>query len=469
TVVAEHYQRSMAPEILLRENFDGDKDLSGVIGTINDEYSNAIANARSNRVVSRLEKERDRTIKDIEAQRDRIIGTFGLPADPKSAFVRVGRFARTMNYMALLGGMTVSAIPDVARPVMQHGFRRVLGRGMMTMFRDLDRLKLAAADIKRMGAATEIVMNTRVRAIADIGDSVGGRFDDAVQKSSRFFSVASGMVHWNDYMKRYAGLMSSDSLLESSVRWSKGTVSERDIGRMAQSGIDKNMADRIAKQFAKHGDDGDLRIGQSYKWDDVEAREVFEAAVIKDVDTAIVTPGMADKPLWMSSEVGKTVLQFKSFGFGAVNRVFLTALQGRDGHTLSGALAMFGFGALTYWAKETIAGREISDNPGTVINNILDRTGYFGILYDVKNMAERGTGRFLLGDQVASRFQSRSLVSNALGPSVGAAETVVRTAYGVAQGDMSEADIHAARRLLPYQNLFYLSWLFDAVEEEVTQ
>lgn len=469
TVVANQYQRSMAPEILLRENFDGDKDLSGVIATINNEYDIAISKAKAGRQVRKLEKERDRTVRDIEAQRDRIIGTFGLPNDPTSAFVRVGRFARTMNYMALLGGMTISALPDMARPVFQHGIRRTMGRGVMKLFSDLDRLKLAAADVRRMGAATEIVMNTRVKAIADIGDSVGGRFDDAVQRSSRAFSVASGMVHWNDYMKRFSGLLAADNFLETAGKWANGSIRAKDIKRLAQSGIDEDMARRITAQFRKHGDDGDLRIGQSYKWDDAEAAQAFESAIIKDVDTAIVTPGIADKPLWMSSELGKTVLQFKSFGFGAVNRVFLTSLQGRDGHTLSGMLAMFAFGALTYWSKEKIAGREISDNPGTVVNNIIDRTGFFGILYDVKNMGERGTGRFLMGDQIASRFQSRSLVSNALGPSVGAAETVVRTAYGTAQGELTEADIHAARRLLPYQNLFYASWLFDAMEDEVTE
>ena len=90
-------------------------------------------------------------------------------------------------------------------------------------------------------------------------------------------------------------------------------------------------------------------------------------------------------------------------------------------------------------------------------------------MYDVKNMGERATGRFLLGDQVASRYASRSLVSNALGPSFGTADTVVRTAYGASQGELTPADIHAARRLLPYQNLFYISWLLDQVEKEVVE
>ena len=468
TVVANQYQRSMAPEVLLREQF-GDKDLSGVIGNINNDYDVAIARTKDSKRVRKLENERDRTIRDIEAQRDRIIGTFGLPDDPTSAFVRVGRFARTLNYMSLLGGMTISAIPDLARPVFQNGIGRTFGKGVSKLITDLDRLKLAAKDVRRMGAATEIVMNTRVKAIADIGDSVGARFDDAIQKSSRMFSVASGMVHWNDYMKRFSGLLAADSFLEAAGRWANGTIKAKDIKRLAQSGIDEDMAKKITAQFAKHGDDGDLKIGQSYLWDDAEAAQAFETAIIKDVDTAIVTPGIADKPLYMSTELGKAVLQFKSFGFGAVNRVFLTSLQGRDGHNLAGIMAMFAFGALTYWSKERIAGREVSNNPGTVVNNVVDRTGFFGILYDVKNMTERATGRFLLGDQVASRFQSRSLVSNALGPSVGAAETIVRTAYGTAQGELTDGDIHAARRLLPYQNLFYASWLFDALEDEVTE
>ena len=42
-------------------------------------------------------------------------------------------------------------------------------------------------------------------------------------------------------------------------------------------------------------------------------REAFQSAVLKDVDSTIVTPGVGDTPLMMSNEVGKMIMQFKTF------------------------------------------------------------------------------------------------------------------------------------------------------------
>ena len=73
--------------------------------------------------------------------------------------------------------------------------------------------------------------------------------------------------------------------------------------------------------------------------------DAFRSAIIRDVDRIIVTPGIGDRPLWMSSETGKLIGQFKSFGFASVQRTLIPALQDRDmgvvnGLALSGAMGM---------------------------------------------------------------------------------------------------------------------------------
>ena len=53
-----------------------------------------------------------------------------------------------------------------------------------------------------------------------------------------------------------------------------------------------------------------------------------------------------------------------------------------------------------------------------------------------------------------------------LGPTFGAATDIGRTVgAGLRKERITEGDVHAMRRLLPYQNLFYISRSLRALEE----
>ena len=48
-----------------------------------------------------------------------------------------------------------------------------------------------------------------------------------------------------------------------------------------------------------------LLTGHSHLWDDRFAREIFQSAVLKDVDSVIVTPGVGDTPLFLVKKAGR--------------------------------------------------------------------------------------------------------------------------------------------------------------------
>ena len=64
--------------------------------------------------------------------RDRLRGTYRTPEDPNTFFIRAGRTLRDVNFLRMLGGMTLSAIPDIARPIAVNGLRP-LGRAMKAL------------------------------------------------------------------------------------------------------------------------------------------------------------------------------------------------------------------------------------------------------------------------------------------------------------------------------------------------
>lgn len=209
-------------------------------------------------------------------------------------------------------------------------------------------------------------------------------------------------------------------------------------------------------------------LAQTGAWTDRQAIEAVRAAVVRDVDRIIVTPGQ-DKPLWMSTELGKTVAQFKTFSVSSMQRTMLAGIQQRDAATLNGTLLMLALGAATYAIKEKIAGRELSDKPSVWAVNAFDRSGLTGWLMEANGISEKLTrGRvgasFFTGEQI-TRYASRNVTGAFLGPSADAVADIFQISGSIFAGDTTKSDLRRARMLLPMQNLFYARWLFNQVEE----
>ena len=113
-IVVRQYVRTMAPDVELNRAF-GDVTLQSNIDEINNSYTDRISSAGSEKERNRLEARRKSDVTDIGAMRDRLRGTYKTPADPNNFFVRAGRLMRDFNFMRMLGGMTLSAIPDAGR------------------------------------------------------------------------------------------------------------------------------------------------------------------------------------------------------------------------------------------------------------------------------------------------------------------------------------------------------------------
>lgn len=466
-VVARTYTRTMSADIELTRQF-GSIDMVEQMDDIRREYAQMIDRASTEAERSRLAARRDADMRDILAMRDRMRGTFALPTNPEGLTVRTFRVVRNINYLRLLGGMTVSAIPDIARAVMMHGFSRTFGDGLRPLMSNAKGFRLAAEEVKLAGTALDMVLDTRAMAIADVMDDYGrhSRFERGVQALSSRFGLVSLMAPWNTAMKQFVGVITQSRMLAAIDAIGTGTIKPAEMERLAFLGIDARMAERIAKQVATHGEiqDGGVRWANTSAWTDRGAVTAYRAAIVKEVDRTIVTPGQ-DKPLWMSTELGKLVGQFKTFGFASTQRVALAALQQRDMAALSGVILSVGLGMLSYALHGAFAGKERAEDPETWVKEGLYRSGVLFWMTDVMDM-----GGKVLGMSGSSRYASRSVTEALLGPTLGTGlDSVVNLGNAAATGDWTERDTSNLRRLIPFQNLFYLRSLFDAAEEGVNE
>ncbi|WP_427195142.1 hypothetical protein [Morganella morganii] len=472
--VMENYIRQVAPEIELTKRF-GRVDMDGQIKAITEDYNRLISEAATPKERAKLEKRRDADLRDIRAMRDRLLGTYGAPKDPASFFVRAGRVARHVNFLRLLGGMTISSLPDMARPIMQHGLRSAL-KPLGKMMTDISKMRIAKADLREMGIGLEYALSSRSKVIADLNDPYSRRsfLERGLEWSSQKFGNFTLMNQYTDTMKMWSGLITQSKVLNAAKAVAGGKkLSKKEITKLAHIGIDESMLHRIADQYSRHGEDLDgLLTGHSHLWDDRVVREAFQSAILKDVRTTVITPGIGDTPLMMSSELGKIVMQFKTFFFATHNRALVSGIQSGDASFYYGALLQVGLGSLVYVLKSMMAGREINTDPANLVKEGLDWSGMMGWLGEPNNVLENLSGgtygmSAMFGGPPASRYQSRNGIGALLGPTFDLGGDIKNITAGVLNGEFDDREVRSVRKLLPFQNLFYLAPLLNQVEEQM--
>lgn len=481
--IVEGHIRTLAPDIEILKKF-GTLDIENLKKEIQDDY-NILRNKKvkdkktgemreqTNAELNKLSKRMKEDISDLEALYEKLRGIYAQPDDYSAPIHVLERSALALNYVRLLGDVVASSIPDLARPIMVHGFGRTYGKLLKSAMSDMKGLKLAKDEMLEIGTALDMTnsMTTLSRNNMDAYVPMTGKIDQVMQKTRAIASTINGMNVWTSTMKTFAGIMTQNRMLEGILEYAKtGKLGQKEIENLASHGIGEDLAKRIASQFEKHGETREvLKIANARNWDDLEAKELFRAAIRKQIDEIIVTPGL-DKPLWMSRAGWKTIGQFKSFAFASTQRVMMAGMQQADANTYSGLVAMTFLGSMVYGWKSMLSGREPSDDIRVWIKEGVDRSGVLGIFADVNNITEKLTrGRVgasaLTGGQTMSRYASRNLAGTLMGPSFGLAQDVFQITGSAFSGDFKQTDTHKARQLLPFQNIPYIRGLFDSAED----
>jgi len=465
-LLAGRYLKNTATDIELIREF-GDVNMTAEIKAIEEDYLARIAKA-GEKEARKLNKLKDRDIGDVSAMRDRMRGTFG-QVDWNNPWVRAGRVARDLNYMRLLGGVVAASIPDVGRVLSTEGIVRTFKDGLVPMVTNIRGFKVAAAEAKLYGVGTDGLMGGRAEIIADTADfSLGGTpFERATRAAATKFSSVNLMNQWTGGIKQlHANVVQTRLIKELKAgKYDK---------RLGQLGIDEANGQNIGEQFRKYSTQIDgVHLANARDWDNQDLAIMWGAAIRKESDRVIIVPGQ-EKPLFMSSELGKTIFQFKSFMFSATQRVLISTIQGQDKHFIQGMLGLVSVGMMSYAFKEWDAGRELSDDPAVWVAEGIDRAGMIGYLMEANNTIEKisenhyGLRPIMGVNAPASRYASRTALSSVVGPTFGLAGDIVKLANAATREDgIEDSDVRTLRRLIPGQNLSIIRQGLDAIEKGV--
>ena len=487
------YYRQIVPDILLTKKYGdtagmGHKYINeaesmtepGLL-QVAAEYNMKIGFTQDKAKRLKLVKEKNQVLNDLEAAVELLRGTYGLPANPHHWTSVAMRSMKHYNALTMLTGFT-AAIPDAARVVMTSGIKR----GFKTQFEMLGNFtvggalyKVAKKEAQAAGEAVDLITNQRAMLFADMPSDMFGfvnKMEGALGKTSQFnFMYINMMSRWTEMAKSMASVTIGSRILEDSMTWGKGTLSDKWKTALASSGINEAMAKRIAIQFEEHGTTLKHNfMANTAEWTDDVAKKAFQAALNKDINITVVTPGKGDTPLWMSTEMGSTIAQFKKFAMAASQRILIRGMQEKDADFLFGSILLLGSGMLVdKLYHKTRFNRDYDKLSLTEkLMNGFDRSGLAGIYVDVNKAIETLTdNRFgispLLGAGKPYGSSTRWKMGTVLGPSGGQIYNIFDIIYDTAGGNYNHHTAKNVRRLIPWQNVWYLDWLFDDLQKGI--
>ena len=466
-LVVGRYLHQVIPDIELTRRF-GDVEMVDQIDAIRSWWSEKTDKAATPKERKSLTKKRDADIRDVKSMRDRIRGVHNIPEDQNNLWLRMFRTARDLNYMRLLGGVTASSWPDFGRVLGAEGIMRVFGDGLRPLVRNMAAFRGSAREGKLMGIGTQALSgHSRAEILADLTDyTAGGTWiERGTRKGAQLFSKLNLINYWTDAMKQLHFVTAQTRIIRD---LKKGIYDPR----LSDMGISKDDALGMVAEFNRHGKtiDGVETSGHKF-WENRELARIWSSALRKESDRVILMPG-EERPLFMSTEVGKTMMQFKTFQFSAVDRILIGVMQNRDRYRMTGIISQVMMGMMTYYFKQWDADRPISTDPKVVLLEGIDRSGMLGIFMEMNNTLEKITGnRAGLRPGVgintpASRYASRSVVDSAVGPTFGLVGDMVKIMSAfTGERDWTESDTRTLRRLAVGQNLSVFRQLIDQMED----
>lgn len=469
--------RTMAGDIETMKKFGTLDPAAEINRKIQDEANALLQNPKlSERQRLKIGKEMKDQQRLVSELMNNIRGVNTVPTDPRMAGLQaLGVIARNFNFTRLLGGVLLSSLPDLGKIVMGEGLARTFGRTMVDLAQGFQGIRMAKGELQTAGGALDLVLNSRIQAIFDVGENVAtANALEAAQRLSQgaatIFARATLINHWNTALKSITSMMVSSRILGEARKLAEGrALSAGDIRRLARVDLNQEMLGRIAAQAEHWTEHGNVITANTRAWTDPEAVEAFRRALLRDVDNTIITPFAGDAPIWTSKEWGKSIFQFKKFASASTQRILISGLQHRDMATANGLMLMFGLGFLGTALRDMTARGEVRErSPRQWAVDSVDRSGAFSLFFELNAMSEKFLGvsptSVFTGREV-SRFAGRGALSQALGPTAGLFEDTGLFLRDILKGEPTQATLRRGERLFPPGNLFYTRFIMEALNQ----
>lgn len=515
TRVMKQYADDMGGRIALRETFGEWKldpklkdkkeiefqqsweEMANPMKEIRQEFAELRAEARKKgESVEKLKRDEELVSTAVRNLRERVMNVDRRPSDDffGTGALYAGRMARRVNYLRFMGSVMLASLTDVGTISLSHG----AGKHLQELGRNFGKIAKEAKNMNNrelaflMYGAEGVLSQQRTAKLVGIDDAIyqrgfgHGRVRRASGAIEAMMNWGSGhmntlnMMHlWNSRHKFLSGHIVLGNILDDAAKLAKGTGESKYKWR--ELGLSDATMKRIDALTKKHGFD-EQRAGTTFRWPDTEkwfdepggAKVVatLHAALKRNTDRAVITPGIADMPIFHSKEVGQLLFQFNSFGFAAINKFTRNlAYKATNGEMGAAAISMawaLGMGATAFAVREGIIKDRFRDGTmpeesGTWVYEAIDRSGLMMWTMPYANSMMKLFAPKLhdmgIPIEQPSRFAAQHWLQSMFGPTFGGlGGDVGDMVANTVEGDMEKVGTKA-KRLIPFRNLFYITML----------
>ena len=462
-LLTRNYVKQMGTDITLTNRF-GDITLKGVIDEIKEAHFLKLKGHNQQPLTTaekkQLDKELQNDLRDIRTLRDRLRGTFGAPKNPHNLTSRSIRGLKSLNVITMMGGATLSSIPDIGIMIMNHGLKPTLDAFHSLWFKKGHKLieKMNRKEAQYAAEALEMELNHRALSMSDTGDIFGNRFgwENSLHNATNIFMFMNGLNIYNTIQKETAGLLVSNGISKDSLKILSGkSLSKKQSARNNAVGLDTVMLERIGKQVKEHHENIDgFILPNTDLWTDSAAVTAFRSALKMDINKTIITPGAGDRATWTSTEFGSLMAQYQSFNQAFVNKVLYRGLQEKDAAFATGVIAMISLGVLVEELKRRQYGQApIANNTERLIAGV-NRSGIGGWFTSVGSAVATITDNKLsVGNLLGEPIKNETLnkkITTVLGPTSSLLSSAAKV---VKSGSEGKFNSNAAISVMPGQSL----------------
>lgn len=431
----------------------------------------------------------------------------------------------TFPYMAQLGKVLISALPDLAgvnalagmTPRRQAVVFRSLNLFKQLKGRQLQGLYVASSDILHDLRATQIADLPTNFERANYGPGLKGKVltgtDSAVHWLRGKFGQATGLNRWNTNLKRATATLIMDDMIQSAVRvehaarlvasgmdevaaLAKAGISKEDQLTMARLGFNAEQSIRLVQKLEEVGLDFDGKpiegtrdmLGPSKladkwvspelsKWaeSDRDLFDRFTTAVNSETQNFIVEPKLLSVPLANATLIGRIFNQFTSFAQAWGNQ-FAPVMLARPGNEIASYMTLaIGMGAITDAIHNQLSGRRTiedtvrlwEEKPLGMAYAAVNRSGLVGWLGRPLGMLEKtpfGIAK-ALGNDSMTTYSSQGDLVDSLGPVFSWANSAWKgPVRAMATGKIDDMVTQNTWKMLPFRNLWALDGFNRMVE-----
>src|SRR6202035_285921 len=239
-------------------------------------------------------------------------------------------------------------------------------------------------------------------------DDMGNTLASSLQRTEYWSQQAARTMSNLSLLTPMMSVLQRMSVIGAVSKFAQDATGERalNLNKLMQLGMDRPMADRIAKMMQQHagfapgakvkwGADARMTRLNPAQWSDKEAARAFDVAINRWGSHIANEHDVGQMASIMGTTGGKLMSQFRSFAMGAHTNYLLNAVNNPNKTAAMSILLGTGLSYLGYWARQQASTAGMSDqdrekylhdpksgklNPGMSFAGMVHGSGYASFL-----------------------------------------------------------------------------------------